>query len=129
MNKIIKICIGIMVVVVVVSVTITIINFKKNTLGVQPNLHPRVLSTATTTVGIQQNKTLFTAKTCASRVISTVGQGIMLDFNGGTPTGSFGLWQGASTTVAYDAEQYGCGAVTVYGQVSSTTITAVELIF
>jgi hypothetical protein len=41
------------------------------------------------------------------------------DAQGKVPTATFGVLQAASTTVAYDASQYGCGAVRIYSFVSS----------
>ena len=55
--------------------------------------------------------------TCASRIISTGSSAVMLTFTdkqGQSPTGLFGYWQAASTTVAYDSGLYGCDAVKVY---------------
>ena len=44
-----------------------------------------------------------------------------------TISGSIGLLQSASTTVAYDAGIYGCGRVSVIvGNVTNTDITIVE---
>ena len=52
---------------------------------------------------------------CSSRTISTASTSIMLAFGSSTPSASFGHWQGASTTVAYDSGLYGCGQWSVYG--------------
>ncbi len=71
---------------------------------------------------------------CKSRVISTVGTAIMLSFddiagagNIGSTTlsGSVGFVQGASTTVVYDAEEYGCGVWNGWAA-ASTTIALME---
>jgi hypothetical protein len=55
---------------------------------------------------------------CAARIISTSGNSaIMLTFtakSGDIPSGSNGIWQAASTTVAYDSGLYGCNAITAY---------------
>jgi hypothetical protein len=55
---------------------------------------------------------------CAARIITTSGNSaVMLTFtqqNGDTPTGSNGVWQAASTTVAYDSGLYGCNAISAY---------------
>lgn len=98
--------------------------------GGQPNVQARIATTTTAAVGPQQNKTLFTAKDlCASRTISTAGSAVMLSFDANvTPTASIGLVQGASTTVAYTADLYGCGTVTAYG-FASTTITTSDFTF
>lgn len=64
---------------------------------------------------------------CAARVITTEGSAIMLTFSdlvGGSPTGSVGHWQAASTTVAYDGGQYGCGLVKAFSYTAQTlTVT------
>jgi len=88
----------------------------------------RVASSSTITVGIQENKTLFSAKpSCSSRIISTKAQAIMLSFHSAvTPTSMDGNWQGASTTVAYSSDDYGCGAVSAFGVNASSTITITE---
>src|SRR3990167_4345966 len=52
---------------------------------------------------------------CSSRTISTASTSIMLAFGSSTPSASFGHWQGASTTVAYDSGLYGLGHWRVYG--------------
>lgn len=74
---------------------------------------------------------VFATSTCAARVVSTTGtSGIMLGFSdkqGFVPTGNVGHWQPASTTVAYDSGQYGCGAVRIYSFVAQT-ITVSETI-
>lgn len=99
--------------------------------GTQPNQQSLIATSSTVSVGIQENKTIFTSKTrCASRTISTVAQPIMISFSSDiTPTGTVGHLQLASTTVAYEAGLYGCGAVTAYGQTASTTITVSEFRF
>ena len=64
---------------------------------------------------------LFSTSTCDARIITTYASPIMLTFSqnqGKIPTATFGILQAASTTVAYDSGQYGCGAVTVYSFVS-----------
>lgn len=85
-------------------------------------------TSSTIQVGPQQDKTLFTSNySCASRVISTAQQAIMLAFSSTiNPGGDQGHWQAASTTVAYDSAIYGCTAVTAYAAASST-ITIAEL--
>ena len=108
------------------------VSHSKNNLGAtQPNQQSLIATSSTVSVGIQENKTIFTSKTrCASRTISTVAQPIMISFSSDiTPTGTVGHLQPASTTVAYEAGLYGCGAVTAYGQTASTTITVSEFRF
>lgn len=66
---------------------------------------------ASTTAG-----TLFQATAnCTSRVVSTASTTIQISFGSSTPSATRGAWQGASTTVAYDGEIYGCGYWRVYG--------------
>ncbi len=67
--------------------------------------------------------TIFATSTCTARIISTQASPIMLTFGdnqGATPTGGYGNWQAASTTVAYDSGLYGCGAVKAYSYTAST---------
>lgn len=65
---------------------------------------------------------VFATSTCASRIVTTVASPVMITFSdriGQTPTGAFGHLQAASSTVSYDASEYGCGAIKMYGFVSS----------
>lgn len=94
------------------------------------------LQTSTTTVvgpqGAAAVKTqIFAENTaCKARVVTTSGlSAVMISFddipaagNVGSTTvsGTVGHWQAASTTVAYDAELYGCGTWNAYGYASST---------
>lgn len=65
---------------------------------------------------------------CDARVVSTQGSAIMLSFgeplagnvSSTTLSGSVGHVQAASTTVAYDAEVFGCGRWTAWGFATST---------
>lgn len=84
--------------------------------------------TAQTSVGPSNSTTIFTANTvCASRLITTKAQPIMISFDSATtPTGIVGHLQSASTTVSYDAGIYGCDTVKVYGYGASTTLTTSE---
>lgn len=70
---------------------------------------PASSSAMTLTAGTAQG--LFASSTtCTSRVVTTQTGYLMLTFiEGQTPTGSFGVYQPASTTVAYDSGLYGCG--------------------
>lgn len=89
----------------------------------------------TTTVGPSAGRiTIFNANSaCKNRVVGTKTTPIVLIFgdpsNGNlastTLEGTTGFIQGASTTVAYDAELYGCGRWTAYAS-ASTTITVSE---
>ncbi len=97
-----------------------------------PNYHSRIASSATTTVGPQTDKTLFEARElCATRVVTTYAQPVSISFFASSTfnvSPTEGHLQGASTTVAYDAELYGCGQV-VASAGASTTITVSEFAF
>ena len=105
--------------------------------GAPSGLASTVASTSILAVGPQQNLVLFAeTSNCAARVVSTVAKPIMLSF-GSSPTAAVsdatttvsairGHLQSASTTVTYDAGQYGCGYVGVYGHDASSTITISE---
>lgn len=123
---------------VIVIIGLVVYGFKAE----QPQLKgatsglPSYLAIATTTaVGPQEVKTIFSSNSiCTSRVVGTAGQAVMLTFgdpvNGDvsstTLTSMVGHWQGASTTVSYDAGIYGCGRWSAFG-IASTTITTTEL--
>ena len=98
------------------------------TQNLKGGIFSRVATSSTISVGIQQNKTLFTNKnSCSSRIISTTAQPIMLSFHSDiVPTSMIGHYQAASTSVAYDGDVYGCGVVSAFGSVASTTITISE---
>ena len=62
-----------------------------------------------------------TTSNCASRVVSTGGSAVMLSFTDNqTPNGGFGVWQAASTSVAYDGGLFGCGLMRAWSQTLST---------
>lgn len=125
-----KIIIGIIVIIGIAVIMFQSISEKK--LGAtQPNQQSLIATSSTVVVGIQQNKTLFTSNTrCASRIISTVAQPIMLSFSSDiTPTATVGHLQSASTTISYESGIYGCGAVSAYGHNASSTITISEFRF
>ena len=83
-----------------------------------PGLGATVSSSTQETVGTTAGIVAATSTyTCAARIISTQNSPIMLQFSqfqGGAPTGGAGLWQAASTTVAYDSGLYGCNAISAY---------------
>lgn len=60
--------------------------------------------------------TVLATSTCQARIITVPGtSAIMMTFNDKyTPTGSFGITQAASTTVAYNSGIYGCGALKIF---------------
>lgn len=95
----------------------------------------QVATTSILAVGPQANMYAFgtttreSAYNCSARVISTDYQPIRISFasvSSTTLSTSVGIYQAASTTVAYDAALYGCGYVTVRGLNASTTIQLVE---
>ena len=98
-------------------------------------LNATVATTSPLTIGPTDalNVSLFGATTttnngCAARIITTTATPIMLEFTisaSTTASGTVGHLQGASTTVAYDGGQYGCGLWTAYA-FATTTITVTE---
>ena len=70
-----------------------------------------------------------TSTGCSARVITTRASDILLAFADGvaTPTSANmqGHFQGASTTVAYDADTYGCGRIIAF-PMNDTQITITE---
>lgn len=85
---------------------------------------------STSSVGVYAVSTIASERTvCASRVITTFSN-LYLSFDDDTtPTGvTRGHYQAASTTVAYDAEQYGCGAIQAI-TTSTSTVTVTEFHF
>lgn len=93
----------------------------------------QVIATSTS-VGPQENIQIFANKntSCSSRVISTKASPISITFddpsNGDiastTLTSMVGFYQSASTTVAYDAELYGCGRWFAHSTASSSITVA-----
>lgn len=66
---------------------------------------------------------------CASRIVSTVGQPVMISFSSVSSTSlsqTAGFLQAASTSIVYDSGLYGCGYMTIRGLNASTTITEAE---
>lgn len=89
--------------------------------GAPSGLPSTIATTSNPTVGTTA-VLVFATSTCASRVVTTVASPVMITFSdaqGKIPTALFGHLQPASTTVAYDSGQYGCGAVRMYGFTSS----------
>ncbi len=92
-----------------------------------PSGLPATVATSSNPIVTSTGNLIFATSTCTARIISTATSSIMIKFNGvgGAPTSSFGHWQGASTTVAYDSGQYGCEALSIYS-FSSQLITVTE---
>ena len=71
--------------------------------------------------------TITATTSCIARVITTKTQPILLTFSDAyTPSSTYGHIQTASSTVAYDAEVYGCGLMRVQGM-AADTITVTEI--
>lgn len=88
-----------------------------------PSGLPATVATTSVSLLTTTVNTLFSTSTCAARIITTSSQGIMLtfsDYSGQSPTALFGHYQAASTTVAYDSGQFGCGLVKAYSFANAT---------
>lgn len=82
---------------------------------------PAVIATTSTNTITTSQQLVFATSTCGSRIVSTGASAVMIGFSdrqGFLPTGVVGHLQGASTTVAYDAGLYGCGAMRIYSYAS-----------
>ena len=80
-----------------------------------------VYSTGTFTVSNTAMQIAATTTQCAARDVSTGASAVMLGFTaaaGTTTSGTVGMWQAGSTTVAYDSGIYGCGQVSAYSYTS-----------
>jgi hypothetical protein len=96
----------------------------------QPDLEARIAKTSTSSVGVYASSEIAREVTsCASRVITT-NERIYLSFDEDfTPTGpTAGHYQAASTTVTYESDLFGCGAITARAG-ATTTITMTEFRF
>lgn len=72
--------------------------------------------------------TLFATSSCSARIITTAGAPITVTFSdkvGQTPTATFGILQGSSTSVVYDSGQFGCGLIKVLSA-SAQILTVIE---
>lgn len=83
-----------------------------------PGLQATLATTSNPTVTSTANL-IIASSTCNARIITTYGSAVMITFadNFGTiggPTATFGHLQAASTTISYNADMYGCGAVRIY---------------
>lgn len=88
-----------------------------------PSGLPATVATSSPIAVTNTQLLVFATSTCAARIIGTGVNGIMITFTdaqGFVPTATQGFWQAASTTVAYDSGQYGCGAVRIYSSVAQT---------
>lgn len=94
----------------------------------QPGIAAFVATSSNITLPAATAISVFATSTCAARIVSTQVMPVMLTFSDITnqsPTGSFGLLQAASTTVAYDASLYGCGLVKIVGGGIGATLISV----
>lgn len=85
--------------------------------GSSPSGLPTNIASTTAQSVSTTARLLVATSTCDARIITTRAQPVMLtfsDYNGPTPSATFGHLQSASTTVVYDSGQWGCGAVKVY---------------
>ena len=88
-------------------------------------------TSSTVSIATSTNVTLFATSTpsCTSRVVSTQGKPILITFDSKSApdfANQYGHVQGASTTIAYDSDLYGCGIMRAVSYDSTTTITVSE---
>ncbi len=95
-----------------------------------PGLPSTIATSSTITLNTTSAFNIAATSTCAARIVTTNSQPIMLKFadnSGITLSTISGHLQLASTTVAYDSGQYGCGLMTgMVAGVGSTNITVSE---
>lgn len=85
-------------------------------------MHALIHAMSTSSVGVYAVSTIATGiEPCASRVITT-NERLYLSFDPNmTPTGQQrGMYQAASTTVAYDSALFGCGNITAIAGATTT---------
>ena len=93
---------------------------------------PAQIATSTTYVvntTVPLNPHIATSTFCSARIITTGTSSvrmIMTNRHGQRPSDSVGIFQSASTTTAYPAENYGCGATWVYGHTGDSTLSIQE---
>ena len=125
MKNIILGIIGIVVLGLVLRPTVSVRPLGQATSGLVANVASSTSESVSTTAGV----IVSTSTACASRVITSRAQPLMLtfsDYAGQTPTGTFGHLQTASTTVVYDSGVYGCGLVKAYA-FGTDTITVTDV--
>ncbi len=94
--------------------------------GSAPTGLPALVASSTAETAGATATTIAATSTCAARIVTTTTKPIMLtfsDYSGQTPTGTFGHLQLASTTVAYDSGQYGCGRMKAFSFDADSPIT------
>ncbi len=91
-----------------------------------------IATTSQITVGATiSGAPILATSTCTARIVSTGPRAVSLtmsDKTGQVPSGIFGYYQAASTTVAYDSGLYGCGALRAFGAGADSVITVSESI-
>ena len=96
--------------------------------GSAPSGLPSTIATTSNPIVNSTAAIVFATSTCSSRIITTASSTVMItwsDRTAQTPTASFGHYQAASTTVAYDSGLYGCDLVKIYS-FGSQVITVSE---
>ena|SRR3990167_8424930 len=95
--------------------------------GSAPNGLAATVATSSQNVVTNATMQLTATSTCAARIITTGAVAIGLNFTKNFDGSNMGLYQAASTTVAYDASIYGCGTLKVRSSGASTNVNFVEL--
>ncbi len=91
-------------------------NYQRAEASAPTGLPATIATSSNLTLAAVTSLSVFATSTCAARIVTTSGSAVMMTFSdrvGDVPTGSFGHLQPASTTVAYDSGQYGCGLVRI----------------
>jgi len=126
MTKDTKIILIALVAILIISIVFGSKESKK--VGATPNGIMATVATSTNPAVSTTPVVIFASSTCSSRTITTQQSAIRLtlsDYNGATPSGTFGVLQPASTTKEYDSAQYGCGLVKAYSY-ASDNLTVLE---
>ena len=119
---------------VLVTVLALFLRGANQTFGDQPGSLPANQSTttnysvlATDALPIQPH--IATSTTCSARIINTGSSTvrmIMTNKQGERPTESMGIFQAASSTVLYGAQDYGCNAVWIRAMTGTSLIKVIE---
>lgn len=109
--------------IIVGMIVLTSLFLTQKSFGSAPSGLAGTVATSTLTYAIGTSANVaFATSTCAARIITTTTGAVMLTFTDGqTPTAVTGHLQLASTTVAYDGGQYGCGEVNVISATGATS--------
>jgi hypothetical protein len=103
-------------------------NDKQSFRGATPGLESRIATSTLVRPVTTTQSILFATSTCATRFITTNAGGIYLSFSDdfSVPTATSGHFQAGSTTVAYNAEEYGCKtfrAISATGATVNVTVS------